>query len=125
MKTAPMRVYVELICTLAGPMGSLLLLLFRRLLPCTAVCALFQLVYNMLPIFPMDGGRVVYCILEMLIGQYRAKAVYGVVEIVFFIAMFLLSVFLFINHLGPIPLVFTVILFLKTRKENPLANGPK
>lgn len=49
----------EALCALAGPAGSFLLLLFAPLFPLLAVCGLIQGLYNLLPIYPLDGGRVV------------------------------------------------------------------
>lgn len=47
----------NLICSLAGPVGGLFLLLFMRWIPCIALCALCQSAYNLLPIGPLDGGQ--------------------------------------------------------------------
>lgn len=56
----------EVVCALAGPMAGLCLLLFARWMPRVAICALIQTAYNLLPIFPFDGGRALQSSLRLL-----------------------------------------------------------
>lgn len=56
----------EAVCALAGPGGSLLLLLLWRLWPELALWGGVQGLYNLLPVYPMDGGRAVKGILTIL-----------------------------------------------------------
>ena len=61
----------ELLCALAGPLFGLLLLPFGRIWPHIAMFALAQSMFNLLPIYPLDGGRCLFCLLRLLLGDSR------------------------------------------------------
>ena len=56
----------EFLCAAAGPAAGLLLLLAARWFPRIAVCGLVQSIYNLLPVYPLDGGRMLFCVLERM-----------------------------------------------------------
>lgn len=101
----------ELICTLAGPLGGLIFLLFARWLPRTALCAAFTSAYNLIPVYPMDGGRAIRCFLE-LIGA--GKRLYLMIEWICLFVILCLGIYGTVGlRLGILPLFLSAILCYK------------
>jgi membrane-associated protease RseP (regulator of RpoE activity) len=48
----------ELISAAAGPLAGALTCLAARCFPLLALCAFVQTAYNLIPVYPFDGGRI-------------------------------------------------------------------
>ena len=59
IETAPMPPGKAAVCALAGPAAGALTIFVWRFFPELALAGLVQTVFNLLPIYPLDGGRVV------------------------------------------------------------------
>ena len=59
IKAAPLPPARELLCILAGPAAGALTVLARNWFPELALAGLLQTGFNLLPIYPLDGGRAV------------------------------------------------------------------
>lgn len=65
----------EMLCALAGPAGSLLLLFLGKWFPEAAICGAVQGIYNLLPVYPLDGGRALRCFLGMVLPGKEGERV--------------------------------------------------
>lgn len=67
--TDPLPPGKELLAALAGPTAGLTLLTLSESIPLAAFCAAVQSIYNLLPVYPSDGGRALYCAAALLRGE--------------------------------------------------------
>ena len=77
--TGPLENRTEFFCAAAGPAASLLLLCLCRYFPKIALCGLAQGMFNLIPVHPMDGGRMLLCVLRRLCPR-RAESIFHIVQ---------------------------------------------
>lgn len=112
------------ICALSGPIGGLMLIPLLRIAPRLVLCALFQSVYNLIPIYPLDGGRALMAVLYRLFGIRIGKRVMKGIELFVILGMSVCIIKLagVIGFLLPFIFVVRYFIFRKMKcQENRIA----
>lgn len=98
---------------LAGPAGSILLLLASETAPKIAVCGLFHGLYNLLPILPLDGGRLLQLLLYRLLPEKAEPVLLWTGRIICIMLLFT-AIYLSAEHrLGMLPVILTILWILR------------
>lgn len=117
METEPLSCGKELLCALAGPLGSLSLLLLAKWFPRIAICAGCHALYNLLPLYPLDGGRALHCGARLLLPPKAVAAACSATENLCLFVICLIALYTTVSlHLGLLPVVMAVLLILKGQK---------
>ena len=103
----------SMLSTLAGPAGSFSLLLLCQSFPKVAICAGVQGLFNLLPLYPLDGGRMLQTGLQMLCPE-KAERVTLWVQRITLAAITAVALWGSLAlHLGIAPLVFAQVWICK------------
>ena len=106
----------QFLSILAGPAGSLSLLLFSSIFPRLAVCGLFHGLYNLIPVLPLDGGRILQWILFWFCPE-RADWILSQVRNLVCIAFLLLSVWMTASGGGWLQLYLSVLWIIRMQRR--------
>lgn len=117
IKTGPLQPWKECICAAAGPIGSFLLLSVSKMFPLIALCGCVQGICNMIPLHQMDGGRVIRCVLSLLMSDGLARRFSVALHILVSSLLTLLGLYCWLKlSLGPLPFLLAAVLTLKEIK---------
>ena len=117
MASDDLSTWESLICSLAGPAAGFLVIPLHRTFPIVAICAFAQSVYNLLPIYPLDGGRVLKILLESIFEPITANRIQRIIECLLLLLIFFTGLYIaIVLHGGIIPLVLACIFLIRHSK---------
>ena len=121
--SGPIPFPTNFLCTLAGPIGGLMLLFGIRLIPEAAICGLIQSSWNLIPMFSMDGSCAIKILLMKLFPQYVDKLHKGIENttvLLITIAVIYISIKL---SVGILPFLIWILFLIRNKKEKLLAKN--
>lgn len=115
LRTEPLRYSRELLVAAAGPaVNFCLLLLCARSAPRFALVNFSLLCYNLLPFYPLDGGRVLRALLHLLLTDRAASIVERLICGICMAGLLALSCYLTcVWHAGLWPVLVCALLLLR------------
>ncbi len=106
--------YLQSLCSiLAGPAGSMAMLLFCRKMPQLAVCGFFHGAYNLLPLLPLDGGNACLLILRRVCPLKAERILLWTGRFVCSVILTGITWCVYAHKLGSIPGVLFVFWIIK------------
>ena len=113
IRTAPLMAKQEFICAAAGPAGSFLCILLSRTFPLVAVFGFVQGIYNLLPIYPMDGGRMLRCFCQIFCPRH-CDMICAVVMVMTVVAIAGVCFYLYFHTRNHLFLLFALYFLFQT-----------
>ena len=108
----------ELLCALAGPLGSIALLLTASRFPRVAFCGMAQGLFNLLPIYPLDGGRMIRCLFSMIFSPPVAGKAAAFLTFFVSVTVFVVACYgTFMLDFGFLPLITAALLLFRAFSE--------
>ncbi len=121
LETSPLSYRHELVVSLAGPtVNVLLLFLTARSYPLFALVNLCLLLYNMLPLYPLDGGRALRATLHLLLEERAAHAMETLLGVLCFLSILITCIYLTcVWHAGLWPILLSGMLLFRILETIP------
>lgn len=108
--TQPLSPLEEVLAAAAGPTGSFALQFFSGVFPRLAICGFLQGIFNMLPFYPMDGGRITAVFLNTCLRNSNAHTLFTVIEAVTMVGISVFSLSLGLGLLIPAAFLIPIVL---------------
>lgn len=122
MEVSQLLPWQEILAAAAGPIGSASMIMLSPWLPRTAVCSFVHCVFNLLPLFPMDGGRILKGIMVLLLKD--GEGAFRILQRILRVLLILVALWLAIRFGLWAVAIVAVLPILLQNGENCLTSEP-
>lgn len=106
----------EILCALAGPIGGIILCIFWPWFPKLAMAGLLQSIYNLLPIYPLDGGRILRCWLKMFVTPPAAGKIENIFAFLCCFGILVIGLYGWIGlKYGPLCFLLSILMVIRIK----------
>jgi stage IV sporulation protein FB len=124
--TAAMSPVAEALCALAGPMAGLCMLRFAHVFPRAAVLGLVLSMYNLIPVYPLDGGRGIHSFLRIFLQQGRADVVTSWLSRIIIVLLAGVGIIVCVRYsFGVFAVLIPLVSIIAVARKNSLHCGKK
>lgn len=121
IQTTPLSQFEELFCAAFGPLGSILLFLGYPWIPRIALCAGVQGIFNLLPVYPLDGGRIFRVLVQKIFPEY-AECIFKRTEFLLIVTILAAGIYFSVYiKLGYGPIFLSALFLFRVLIEKYLA----
>ena len=115
--TGPISPWKEIFSAIAGPATGFLLLYTVRIYPELALCAFVHSVFNLIPVYPFDGGRVIAAFCKILFDEKTCSIILCSFRILTAVILLIASCFMsrFLGVLSFLPAAFMAFNLISTK----------
>lgn len=106
----------ELFISLAGPLASFLFSIYLKNITFTKM-NLSIAFFNLIPIYPFDGGRILRCFLKIIFNDYKGIKVSNMITKIFLIFLIIISLILAAYLKNYYFIIFTIYIFYIYQEE--------
>lgn len=108
----------RILSILSGPLGGLCLVMLADIFPRIAVCGFLQSVFNLLPVYPLDGAKILSGGLEAIFGERSSARICACVsQIILFLILIASLYCAVVLKLGLLPVIASLLLLIRYRKK--------